>query len=489
MTTRLIILQAGLIAVTSAAPSLGADVPDAMVAAGYLRTCDGYGAGFFVIPGTDACLRIGGFARTDYIVNSSPGARANNNPTIPGNQILGNSYYDQFSSTSARLTLNVDVRSSTEYGLLRAFAQFSAYRGAWSGAIHSQAMTNSGSGQSPRASAINVERALIQLGGLTAGFSASFFNFYQGDLQLSGNFAATARSTTVLAYTASLGSGLSAAVSLEDSMYRRYSNGDTWYGMAAPSGALMTSSLQRPLSGLGGLTYAGQLLPDIVASLRIDQNWGSGQIMGALHQLRDFGYSGIVNVPTTRAADRIGWAMGAGLRLNLDTISRGDVLWLQGTYADGALDYAFGVANQGGDRDGIFGAATLGAVNGLTSLLRDGIVNTTLATPRIETSKAWSLAAGFRHFWTPAIRSAAFGSYTAIDQPSASPSLNDARYWTIGTNTIWSPVRNLDLGIEVVYHEVRARTQAGGLPLVNPSRTYRGQEGVWVSTLRIQRNF
>ena len=489
MTIRPITSWAGLLAAILGGPSLAADLPGAATPAGYLRICDGYGAGFFVIPGTDACLRVGGFARTDYIANSSPGNRANNNPTIPGTQILGNSYYDQFSSTSARLTLNVDVRSSTEYGLLRAFAQFSAYRGAWSGSIHSQAMTNSGSGQSPRASAINVERALIQLGGLTAGFSASFFNFYQGDLQLSGNFAATARSTTVLAYTALLGSGLSAAVSLEDSMYRRYTNGDTWYGTATPVGSLMTSTLQRPLSGLGGLTYAGQLLPDIVTSLRIDQNWGSAQIMGALHQLRDFGYSGIVNVPTARAADRIGWAIGAGLRLNLDTIGRGDVLWIQATYADGALDYAFGVANQGGDRDGIFGAATLGAVNGLTSLLRDGIVNTTLAKPRIETSKAWSLAAGFRHFWTPAIRSAVFGSYTGIDQPSASPSLNDARYWTAGTNMIWSPVRNLDLGIEVVYHDVSARTQTGALPLVNPSRTYRGQEGVWVGTLRVQRNF
>ncbi|WP_204289317.1 hypothetical protein, partial [Serratia marcescens] len=87
--------------------------------------------------------------------------------------------------------------------------------------------------------------------------------------------------------------------------------------------------------------------------------------------------------------------------------------------------------------------------------LRDGIVNTTLATPQIQTTKAWSVAAGFRHFWTPALRSSIFGAYTNIDQPLAS-SLWDVKYWNVGVNTIWSPVRNLDLGLEVDYHNIQA---------------------------------
>jgi len=152
-----------------------------------VRICDTYGAGFFFIPGTDTCLRIGGFVRADYTVNSTPG-----NATA-GNGALGTSYFDQAYSTSIRLTLFTDARSNTEYGLLRAFGQFSAYRGAFSGSTSSQGLINSGAGQSPRASAISVERAFIQFAGFTFGFSASFFNFYQGDVQLSGNLAATAR--------------------------------------------------------------------------------------------------------------------------------------------------------------------------------------------------------------------------------------------------------------------------------------------------------
>ncbi|MBL8569866.1 MAG: porin [Phreatobacter sp.] len=445
-----------------------------------MRICDTYGAGFFFIPGTDTCLRIGGFVRADYTVNSN-----NGNATGPGgNGALNTSYFDQAYSTSVRLTLFTDARSNTEYGLLRAFGQFSAYRGAFSGSTSSQGLINSGAGQSPRASAISVERAFIQFAGFTFGFSASFFNFYQGDVQLSGNLAATARSTTVLAYTASFGSGFSATISLEDQMYRRYGNGDAYAVTAGTAVALV-----RPVSGLGGMTYAGQNIPDVVANLRVDQGWGSVQVMGALHQLRDFGYAqvGGPGTPATlRAGDKYGWAVGAGLRLNLDMLARGDVLWLQAVYSDGALDYAFGTANQGGDRGTISGAGNLAGVNATNNQIRDAIVNTALVNPAIQTTKAWSVAAGFRHFWTPALRSAIFGSYTHIDQPLAS-TLNDIKYYTVGVNTVWSPVRNLDLGVEVVYHNLSNRTQAGGIPVFNGIA--RASEGAWVGTFRAQRNF
>ncbi|WP_204332959.1 hypothetical protein, partial [Klebsiella pneumoniae] len=62
-------------------------------------------------------------------------------------------------------------------------------------------------------------------------------------------------------------------------------------------------------------------------------------------------------------------------------------------------------------------------------------------------------------------------------------------YWNVGVNTIWSPVRNLDLGLEVVYHNIQARTQTGGIPQIAPGQSFRGQEGAWVGTLRVQRNF
>ncbi|WP_216073466.1 hypothetical protein, partial [Acinetobacter baumannii] len=71
-----------------------------------------------------------------------------------------------------------------------------------------------------------------------------------------------------------------------------------------------------------------------------------------------------------------------------------------------------------------------------------------------------------------------------IDQPAAS-TLWDVKYATVGVNTIWSPVRNLDLGLEVVYHNIQSRTQVGGTPIVAPSGTPLGSQGAWVATARV----
>ena len=39
------------------------------------------------------------------------------------------------------------------------------------------------------------------------------------------------------------------------------------------------------LSAIGENSYGGFQAPDIVANLRVDQAWGSAQIMGALHDV------------------------------------------------------------------------------------------------------------------------------------------------------------------------------------------------------------
>ena len=146
MTTKHRLLAGAASLILGSAGAHAADLPGKAAPAEYVRVCDTYGAGFFFIPGTDTCLRIGGFVRADYIVQTSPGNRLNNNPNVPGAQVLGTSYFDQNYSTAVRLTLNFDARSNTEYGLLRAFGQFSAYRGPFSGTFSSQGLVNSGAG-------------------------------------------------------------------------------------------------------------------------------------------------------------------------------------------------------------------------------------------------------------------------------------------------------------------------------------------------------
>ena len=60
---------AALVAVT------GARAADAVVVAEpepveYVRVCDVYGAGFYYIPGTETCLKVGGYIRYDIGVGA-----------------------------------------------------------------------------------------------------------------------------------------------------------------------------------------------------------------------------------------------------------------------------------------------------------------------------------------------------------------------------------------------------------------------------------
>ena len=54
-------------ALLTVAGAQAADLPTRKAApVEYVRVCDAYGAGFFFIPGTDTCLRIGGYVRIEY---------------------------------------------------------------------------------------------------------------------------------------------------------------------------------------------------------------------------------------------------------------------------------------------------------------------------------------------------------------------------------------------------------------------------------------
>ena len=54
---------AGLVAVAGAQ---AADLPVKAKPVEYVKVCSIYGAGFFYIPGTDTCIKIGGWVRAEY---------------------------------------------------------------------------------------------------------------------------------------------------------------------------------------------------------------------------------------------------------------------------------------------------------------------------------------------------------------------------------------------------------------------------------------
>ena len=57
---------AGLLAMGGAQ---AADLPVKAKAVEYVKICSLYGAGFFYIPGTDTCIKLGGYLRVDTTFN------------------------------------------------------------------------------------------------------------------------------------------------------------------------------------------------------------------------------------------------------------------------------------------------------------------------------------------------------------------------------------------------------------------------------------
>ncbi len=137
----------------------GAQAADAIVAAEpepmeYVRVCDAFGTGYFYIPGTETCLKIGGFLRFQTSFGRDAADSRYNQEDFGGQST---SDWDAFS----RAYISFDAKSDTEYGTLTGFfaAEFNADND-----------TDAGD------SFIDVDEAYIQLGGLKAGFFYSWWD-------------------------------------------------------------------------------------------------------------------------------------------------------------------------------------------------------------------------------------------------------------------------------------------------------------------------
>ena len=112
----------------------------------------------------------------------------------------------------------------------------------------------------------------------------------------------------------------------------RNSSAGAVFGDVAPGGAFFP----------GG--YGGFQAPDFVANLRVDQAWGSAQIMGALHQVNSVYYTRW-RPAEGHPDDKLGFAIGAGIKLNAPMIGQGDYFQAQVNYTQGALRYVFQTPN------------------------------------------------------------------------------------------------------------------------------------------------
>jgi hypothetical protein len=267
---------AGLVAVSGAQ---AADLPIKAKAVEYVKVCSLYGAGFFYIPGTDTCIKLGGYARIDTTFNGG----IYDQPAWSGDLGQGNRYANTY-ATRSRLAFTVDTRTATEYGVVRTFGQADFNFDTLGNSTQNPTALASNLGNNPNLLSSNgggyasVEMVFIQFAGFTFGKSASAYatpwQGYPGNTSsflIGGHDDITG--TNNIQYTSQFGNGISATIGLDDPTV---ANRTAIYNLSTPINGT---------TGTGGNAYAGVNVPDVVGNVRVDQSWGLFQLSGALHEV------------------------------------------------------------------------------------------------------------------------------------------------------------------------------------------------------------
>jgi hypothetical protein len=470
-----------------------ADLPVKAKPVQYVKICSLYGDGYYYIPGSDTCIRIGGYIRAQYGYNAGGGAAGAG--IVPGTQLtvtdgLMNRSSAQYSSAH-RADLTIDTRTGTQYGVLRTYTDLRFENRIGTDATH-------------------VTRAFIQWGGFTIGRSRSFFDIFTHDQRLSYLNVRTTGDTLDLgnnlaAYTVQLGAGITFSISAEDPNRQQVITGVVDGSTVAFGGNAATT-----------LDTHGVSHPDIVGNLRVDQAWGYFGVSAAAHANRGL-YYGTPNVATNNyPADKWGWAAAVGGEANLPW---GDTIGVNFVYSVGASAYA--------TRSGswqLYGSNSVGV-----GWLADGIFDT---NTEIELTRVWSINAAYQRRWSPNWATSVYGGYVDVSYNAAAkniinshlpgaagtircgvpvtgtvwPPINvpvggggnscspDFSFMQVGSRTQWTPVAGLDFGVDIFYTKLFSAYKGTATGLYSAAGTRPAvatiqDQDVWSGIVRVQRTF
>jgi hypothetical protein len=489
---------AGLVAVAGAQ---AADMPVKAAPVQYVKICSLYGDGFYYIPGTDTCLKMGGYARVQAEYNMGGGG------VVVGDSAGGMVGQGRFTrdltddiNYRVRGAISWDVRQQTEYGTLRTYIRFGA---------ENTTPNNTGGGTT-----FNPfwDRAFIQFAGFTVGRSQSFFDLvtYGGaysyhNVRVSGDTGASGEN--LWAYTAQFGNGFSGTLSLEDPATRRAGTIDVATPLFFNNGTALLLNDNGLGINAGGF---GWRVPDLIANLRVDQAWGFAGVSVALHDVSGAYFGSPNSVNNGHPDDKYGWAVAAGMKFNLPG---GDAWGFNGCYAQGAVGFCtnnnfYQLYNNstavalGWVADGIFGTGT-----------------------QVELTTAWSALAFYEHIWNPKWRTAFGGGYVNVDYNANATTLilqrtagaaascgvipvgattnaisllpgnscsPDVSFWEAYMRTQWNPTPQLDIGLEVLYSRRNTAFKGPGIVPATGSRPAvfaLDDQDAWSAMVRWQRNF
>ena len=279
----------------------------------YVRICDVYGTGYFYIPGTETCLRIGGYIRYDAGVGdigTLDGAKAWDR--LDGD--VQDTWYKNL-----RFALRIWTGQETELGTLSTFIETRFQYGdtAKSG------IGGDSAGFGAYSKPVTLNFAWIQLGGLRIGKDETAYDTfigYAGNVVQDTLIHYGGKDTNLISYTFDGGNGFTGIVSLEEGSgkYSRYKRaGDNW----------VTDD-----------NTIDSYIPHVVAVAKYKGDWGS--ITGVMAYNSAFEeWAGKVRLDVKASSDLTMFIMGGyGTDKNIDRQQYKPwggnwAVWTGGTYA------------------------------------------------------------------------------------------------------------------------------------------------------------
>jgi hypothetical protein len=520
MTSYRNILLGSAVVLLAASGAQAADLPVKAKAVEYVKICSLYGAGFWYIPGTDTCMKIGGYLRVDTTFNGG----AHGSPAWSGDIGQQNRYRDYFVARS-RMALTVDTRTATEYGVVRTFAQGDFQFTNLGGSSRNPNLLNTNLGNNANlldsvgGGYVAVEYVFIQFAGFTFGKSSSAYstpwNGFPGNINsnlLGGNNTDTGVNN--IQYNADFGNGVSASIGLDDPT--------VW-------GRTSVSNLSTGLNAVGttGNAYGGTHAPDIVGRIRVDQAWGLFQISGAAH-LVNASYNTLTAstaAPTNLSEisghpeDKWGGSVMAALQVKNLPTGPGDDIKLDVSYAKGHTKNVIATSSSS-PNFAMFGDSGVGYQSVGFGSTTDGVYRPGAGgTDGIKLTEAYGVRGAFNHNWDPYWSSSLFGSYSAVRYNGAAGDLTTAKgafcatysasnpglksadfscnpdfnVSQLGVITRWTPVKNLTFSAEVQWFHLDQKftgTSVLSVSAPKPQAVYefKDQDTVLLQ-VRAQRNF
>lgn len=177
----------------------------------YVRICDMYGTGYYYIPGSEICLKAGGYLMTMF--EGGP---------LLGDDTDGDGKVDSWQSKT-RMALRMDARTETELGTLRGFVEMRFFWASSDGGAPGAEFHPVGNSEA-------LNDAWVKLGGVMVGVSDSMFMTwvdYAADVVHDDLLNYGPWTTHQISYTFDAGNGFSAIAGVEEG-----NDGDSPFGGA-----------------------------------------------------------------------------------------------------------------------------------------------------------------------------------------------------------------------------------------------------------------